>query len=136
MSSRKRICKYCRKLVDENSPHSCEGTNKKRLEYNKRKREYYHKNKEAQKELTTTKWRKFRKVIINRDNHLCQRCFIKYGIINSGELQVHHIKPRINFPELMYDENNVVTLCKTCNVQLGLNGIDFEWSNEEIEFML
>lgn len=136
MSSRKTICRYCKKIIDESSNHVCKGTEQKRLNYNKQKREYYRKNKETQKPLTTKKWRTFRKVIINRDDHLCKRCYIKYGIINGDELQVHHIKPRIHYPELMFDEDNVVTLCKTCNVQLGLNGIDFEWENEKLDFQL
>lgn len=67
---------------------------------------------------------------------MCQRCYIKYGIINGDELQVHHIKPRITHPELMYDEDNVITLCKSCNVQLGLNGIDFDWEVPETEYKI
>lgn len=82
----------------------------------------------------TRKWRKFRLTIIDRDNKMCQRCYLKYGIINGEELQVHHIKPRIHFPELMFDEENVITLCKTCNVQLGLNGIDFTWEAPSMEY--
>ena len=123
MSMRKKICNGCGKMVDEN--HKCEV---KRLKYNENKRKYAKQNKDTQSELTTVRWRKFRLNIISRDNHLCQRCLIKYQIINAGELQVHHIKPRIFFPELMYDENNVITTCKTCNIQLGLEGIDFEWT--------
>lgn len=136
MSSRKTICPHCRKIIKENSGHTCKGTEKKRLAYNKKKREYYHKNKETQKPLMTRKWRKFRLIIIDRDNNMCQRCYLKYGIINGEELQVHHIKPRIHFPELMFDEENVVTLCKTCNVQLGLNGIDFTWEAPSMEYRL
>ncbi|WP_009968574.1 HNH endonuclease, partial [Bacillus subtilis] len=57
----------------------------------------------------------------------CQRCLIKYSIVNSSELQVHHIKPRIDYPELMFEESNLITLCKTCNLQLGTSGeLDFK----------
>ena len=82
------------------------------------------------------RWRSFRKTIIHRDGNLCQRCFRKYNIINGDSLEVHHIKPRIDYPELMYDELNVVTLCKTCNLQLGTNGIDFEWETPETNFKI
>lgn len=136
MPARKIICQYCKKIVREGSSHQCPGMNKKRLEYNRSKREYYQKNKETLKPLMSNRWKKFRKMIINRDDHMCQRCFIKYGVINGDELQVHHIKPRIYYPELMYDEDNVVTLCKTCNIQLGTTGIDFEWSPNEVDFKL
>lgn len=137
MPTRKIICKYCGKIVIENDDHNCKGKDEKRQDYNRKKREYYQKNKETLKPLMSKKWRNFRSLIIKRDNSLCQRCYIKHGIINGDELQVHHIKPRIYFPELMFDEDNVVTLCKTCNIQLGTNGIDFEWKNEkDIEYKL
>lgn len=126
---RKKICNYCKKIIAENDTnHQCSGQEKARLERNKKRREYYSKNKETLKPLSTQRWRKFRKHIINRDGNMCLRCYIKYGIINSEELQAHHIKPRIYYPELMFEEDNVLTLCKTCNVQLGTNGIDFEWT--------
>lgn len=130
----KKICKHCGQIVDEN--HSCEKLEEKKEKYNKYKRDYYKKNKETLKSLTTVRWRKLRKHIISRDNNMCLRCSIKYGIINGDDLQVHHIKPRILFPELIYDENNLVTLCKTCNIQLGLSGIDFEWKPEITESFL
>lgn len=136
MPSRKIICRYCNKIVPEGSNHNCPEKKKSKLEYNRKKREYYQKNKETLKPLMSNKWKKFRKIIISRDGHRCQRCLIKYGVINGNELQVHHIKPRIYYPELMYEEANVVTLCKTCNIQLGTNGIDFDWSPTEIDFKL
>lgn len=51
---------------------------------------------------------------------------------------MHHIKSRKNFPELMFDDENLITLCKTCNLQLGTKDkLDFEIRNkEELEFNL
>lgn len=126
--ARKKICNYCQKLVDEN--HVCHKKSNK--QYNKYKRDYYKKNKEIVAPIMSYKWKKFRKFILERDNQMCQRCYAKYGIINSDELQAHHIKSRINYPELMYDENNVITVCKTCNLQLGTSDkLDFEWQNDK-----
>ena len=133
--TRKKLCRHCNKIVDELN-HNCSGKEKQRLQYNKYKRNYYQENKETVAELTSRKWRKFRKNILSRDNNMCQRCLIKHGIINGDNLEAHHIKPRVDYPELMYDENNVVTVCKTCNLQLGTSGIDFEWENPEIELKL
>lgn len=130
--ARKKICKYCNKIVDDN--HKC--LSDKRTQYNKYKREYYQNNKEIVAPLMSRRWRSFRKTIIHRDSNLCQRCFRKYNIINGDSLEVHHIKPRIDYPELMYDELNVVTLCKTCNLQLGTNGIDFKWEAPETNFKM
>lgn len=121
---KKKIC-TCGKRVPFNETCSCKLIRKKqRNEYQK---EYYKKNKESLKELTSKRWRDLRKSIILRDGGYCQRCFIKFGVINDKSLQVHHIKPRVEYPELMYDEDNLICLCKTCNLQLGVKGIlDFD----------
>lgn len=138
MPTRKTICSQCGKIVEADKDHECTHKDEKRLEYNRKKREYYHKNKETLKPLMTKRWKDFRIHIIKRDGTHCQRCFVKYNIINSSELQVHHIKSRVHYPELMFDDKNVVTLCKTCNIQLGINDVlDFEYEIKEKEdFML
>lgn len=74
------------------------------------------------------KWWKLREEIIKRDNGHCQRCWNKYGILNDQRLEVHHIKPRTKYPELTFEEENLVTLCRTCNAQLGVREeLDFAW---------
>lgn len=101
-----------------------------KLRDNRNKQKIYRQEKkdsDGYKQLHSRKWRKFRKDIIRLDNGFCQRCLYKYGIYNHNNLEVHHIKPREEFPELVFDEDNVITLCKTCNLELGLNGIDFDW---------
>ena len=136
MANRKAICFYCNKIADLDT-HSCKGMDKKKEHYNATKRDYYRKNKETLKPLMSRRWSKFRLHIISRDDSLCQRCLIKYNIINGADLQVHHIKSRIHFPELIYDENNVITLCQTCNVQLGISDkLDFKWEKPERDFLL
>lgn len=74
--------------------------------------------------------------IINRDNGLCQRCLIKYNIINSEKPEVHHIKSAVNHIELFFVDSNLITLCKTCNLQLGTKDeLDFEYETpEEYEY--
>jgi 5-methylcytosine-specific restriction endonuclease McrA len=43
-------------------------------------------------------------------------------------LQAHHIKSWRDYPELAYDEDNLITVCKSCNLELGnKNKLDFEW---------
>lgn len=126
MAERKTICRYCGKIAG--SDHHCSGMDKARQERNAKVSAMRRKNIESIKPLETQRWRKLRLRIIARDNHLCQRCYLKYEIINGDFLQVHHIKPRIYYPELTFDENNLITVCRTCNLQLGLDGIDFDWS--------
>lgn len=138
-TTKKKMCLKCGKKIDFNSscPYCSES---KRLEYNKSKRNYYRENREQLKILSSARWRKKRLEIIARDGGFCQRCFIKYGLINSNSLEVHHIKPRIKYPELIFTNSNLITLCKTCNIQLGMNGIDFKprtiQTDEETDFTL
>jgi len=135
MKTKKKFCS-CGKTVIIGELCPCkEGTNRNRYQ-----REYYKKNKEILAPLSSVRWRKLRSLIIKRDNSCCHRCFVKFNLINSVELQVHHIKPRTIHPELMFEESNLLTLCKTCNLQIGLKELDFkptiDLNNTELEFNL
>lgn len=124
---RKSTCKKttcsCGKIIRLGSTCECK----------KEKRKKYMETYESDPLLNTYKWKKKRLQIIERDNGLCQRCLIKYGILNSEELQVHHIKSRRNFPELTFDDENLLCMCKTCNQQLGTKDkLDFNKDGLEI----
>ena len=125
------ICPYCNKIVDKNN-HDCPVLKKIK---NKKAKEYQKNEEWSAKELTSQKWRNYRKMIILRDGGICQRCKYLLGINNSDNLEIHHIKPRIKYPELMYDDNNVITLCKQCNDHLGLNGLDFDWKPQQADWL-
>ena len=60
----------------------------------------------------TTRWRKLR-AVFRAANPLCAEC-AKAGRTVAG-LEVHHLKPRRQFPELAYDLNNLEHLCKPCH---------------------
>lgn len=131
-----KICS-CGKRINFNSICDCQKKISKQKK-NQYQRKYYNKNKDTLKLLTQKKWRDLRKTIIYRDKGLCQRCLIKYKKINSNEIQVHHIKSRLNYPELMYDKDNLLTVCKSCNLELGTSDkLDFDLPDrDEIEFNL
>ena len=57
------------------------------------------------------KWREFRKVILERDNYTCQIC----GNLGNS---IHHKKERKDYPELCWNEDNVITICKSCHVNI------------------
>lgn len=119
---RKRICSRCGKVVDDTKPCKCLPP----------KRQISEKQKESDKLLRTSRWRKLRESVLKRDNYMCQRCFHKYNIITNDTLQVHHIKPRDRYTELIYDINNLICLCQTCNLQLGTSEVlDFEIKKDE-----
>lgn len=120
--SKKKLCGKCGNFYDFNGKCSCY-VESKRNDYQK---SYYAEHKEAQRPLMSKRWSKKRSYIINRDGGHCQRCLIKFGVINDSELQVHHIKPRSKYPELMYEDGNLITLCKRCNLEIGIE--------EELDF--
>lgn len=88
------------------------------------------KNKQAQKEVHTKHWQLTRKEVIIADGAECQRCLALFGWHTVDNLEVHHIKPRSQYPELTYDLDNLVTVCHTCNLTMGEKGIDFDWTPE------
>ena len=62
---------------------------------------------------TSTAWRALRYKVLSTQEHKCTKCFRtpeKHGIA----LHVDHIKPRSKYPQLEYD--NLQILCDDCNL--------------------
>lgn len=70
----------------------------------------------------------------------CQRCaYFKNELVteDKAKLHVHHIKSFDDFPELAYDENNLVLVCQPCNNDLGKkNKLDFPFEPKEMPRVL
>lgn len=126
MSSIKRLCTKCGKTYEgKGGCPNCK---------NKHKKKYEEENREKLDILYTTRWKRLRLRVIDMDGGICVRCWKKYHIINTEHLEAHHIKSREHHPELMWEEDNIITVCKTCNLQLGTRDkLDFEWSPKERE---
>lgn len=79
-----------------------------------------HKNKKisSDSKISTRKWLKVRKQAIVRDKGICVLCFLRHNRIFSKALEVHHIVKRIDDPSLMYDLDNLVTVCRECHEEL------------------
>ena len=93
---RKKIRKAAKQSTGENSRNWKGGiTNKNRLI------RWSKKNKE------------FKKRIFERDDYTCQICG-KCG----GDLNCHHIKSWAKYPDLRFDEDNVITLCVKCHREI------------------
>ena len=58
----------------------------------------------------------FKPIIILRDGCKCRNCSIE--LINSRSLEVHHIVSRKEAPELIFDKENCITLCKKCHIDI------------------
>ena len=136
MSNRYKFCSCGAKITLGEECNECNAA--KKQDKNEYMREYNKRNSEVQKPLATKRWKDLRRFIIHRDKGVCQRCLAKKGVFNSKDLQVHHIKPRIKYPALIFDESNLVTLCRTCNLELGTREtLDFKRkTNDEYEFHL
>lgn len=55
----------------------------------------------------------WRKSIFERDDYQCKNCLIR-----GAYLEAHHIKKFSEHPELRFDLNNGITLCKQCHKQV------------------
>lgn len=61
-------------------------------------------------------YEKWRKNILKRDNYTCYYCG------SNKKLHVHHIQPFSMFPELRLIEENGITLCSKCHIQIHSGG--------------
>lgn len=75
-------------------------------------------------------WRKLREQKLNEYYAHCQRCFVNHGIFVTSNLEGHHIVSRKIDESLELEPENVVIVCKTCNLQLGQSGVDWDRSKE------
>lgn len=66
------------------------------------------KNKKIRESTANRKWRRS---VLERDNYTCQHCFSV-----GGRLQAHHIKEFATHPDLRFDVDNGLTLCKPCHL--------------------
>lgn len=122
---RYKVCSHCGNKYPDTEKCQCQVDNSN--DYSK---QYYETNKERKKQLNSKLWKELRILTIKRDGGFCNRCWVTLGLIETENLQVHHIKPRSEYPELMYDPDNLITVCKTCNLALGTKG-ELDWEIQE-----
>lgn len=59
------------------------------------------------------RWVHKRKKILRRDKYLCQVCK-RYGKSREADT-VHHIYPAEDYPELIWKDDNLISLCHKCH---------------------
>lgn len=74
----------------------------------------------------SAKYLDWRKSVFQRDNYVCASCKSRNGNGKTIWLEAHHIKKFQDYPELRYEINNGITLCKECHRQTKGNEKIFE----------
>ena len=108
----KEICSKCGRIIKHNQ--IC--TWRTNISYNRNitpgRRKFY----------SSYAWQKLRNRKV-KEHPYCERCWSKYKIIATENLQGYDIKSFKDYPELRLDEDNVVVLCRVCNLQIGDSSI-------------
>lgn len=58
-------------------------------------------------------WKRKRETVLRRDGYLCREC-ARYGK-STAATTVHHIYPRVDYPEHKLNTNNLLSLCNSCH---------------------
>lgn len=77
-------------------------------------RDYERQHKAERSFYWSSRWREFRKWFLGQAaNALCGEC-LKIGRTTPA-VDVHHIKPRLDYPELAFEASNCEGLCHACH---------------------
>lgn len=83
------------------------------------------KTKEKQIIRTSAKYRQHREAVLERDGHKCTRCG------TTKNLEIHHIHEFCEYPELVFEMNNTITLCHNCHKKTDNYGYKARWKVKE-----
>lgn len=64
-------------------------------------------------DYNSKKWLRKRAAILRRDGYRCQWCK-RYGRRKEAVV-VHHIKHAEEYPEIAFEDSNLVSLCEACH---------------------
>lgn len=68
------------------------------------------KTKKSKIRKTCAEYKEWRMKVFKRDNFTCQECSER-----NNTIEAHHIKSQSEYPELIYDVDNGLTLCHECH---------------------
>ena len=70
--------------------------------------------------LKSKRWSLLRRVVLKRDDYQCLKCGSK-----ETPLHVDHIKPRSRYAHLIWEPDNLQTLCRACNKAKFIGETDY-----------
>ena len=94
-----------------------------------KRRRYDYSDREVWKFRHGNVWRDKAIAIKERDHWLCRCCLAK-NILNYKNLEVHHITSLEEDLSLRLDEDNLITLCRTCHEQAEKGDIERDYLRE------
>ncbi|MGX1430768.1 5-methylcytosine-specific restriction enzyme A [Cytobacillus horneckiae] len=80
---------------------------------NNQRYDKYKRNKKARSFYKSAAWKKCRKLVLERDNHLCQSC-MKNNKITPADM-VHHIIELLDDWDKALEMDNLESLCNSCH---------------------
>lgn len=69
----------------------------------------------VEKRQRERKRRKLRGIVLDRCGHKCEMCGCD---LDWQSISLHHIKPRLTHPELEFDTDNIMGLCRGCHARV------------------
>lgn len=134
------VCKYCKKIFDSDKRTTkfcskrcfknwIKDKNDFLIAIGKRRKNI--KIYPSQHRTDINLYKEWRKSILRKNKYTCQNCK-QIG----GKLIAHHIHPYNNYPELQYNLDNGITLCKECHKKTDNFGWKGYWKdiiNREVD---
>lgn len=104
----KTRCTKCKKSIPIGETY-CDAHKPKKRDYKNFQKKMNIKT-EEEGVLSARKWRSIREKVLIRDAGCCRLCLLQ-GFGEYRKLEVHHLRKRVDREDLIYDLDNLVTLC-------------------------
>lgn len=104
----KTRCIKCKKSIPMGESY-CDEHKPNRRDYSKFKKKMNIEEDDTG-ELSGRKWRSVRKRVLIRDLNCCRYCLVN-NYMEHRNLEVHHLRKRVDREDLIYDLDNLITLC-------------------------
>ena len=107
-------CPNCDKLIlkTSNFCNSCSQIGERNHQWKEEKHD--------RKVYYTREWKEWRRLILERDDYICQMCGE-----TEGRITAHHILPKRDYPKLIFNVDNGITLCLDCHSEVHFSEYEY-----------